>query len=294
MNNKYSYLGFASVCLVFLNLAALPHAWSHGTPIDLIVDPATNRLAINGHVEHGVFDVLGGAILTDEPGVGVSDPSNGIAANTEIGFVVTQGLLYWDGSGLASTAATLSVIPAVGPGYSVTSGSGLQTGMPWGTYDGSLLWDAHADFLLTPGTASPGVYGLGVQFVADSYGPSEPALLPLVLGTWTEPQIDAAIELMEQSLLPVANADFDNNGMVDADDLAAWSAGFGTAALAGHGQGEADGDGDVDGADFLVWQRSYTGPIDSTPVLLAPEPSTLAIVLIGGLTLLWKLKGCNL
>jgi len=44
--------------------------------------------------------------------------------------------------------------------------------------------------------------------------------------------------------------DFNHNNAVDAADLAAWRASFGSGAGA-----DADGDGDSDGADFLAWQR---------------------------------------
>jgi len=50
-------------------------------------------------------------------------------------------------------------------------------------------------------------------------------------------------------LAPVL-ADFDDNGIVDGDDLAQWQGDFGVNALS-----DADNDGDSDGADFLAWQR---------------------------------------
>jgi glucose/arabinose dehydrogenase len=50
--------------------------------------------------------------------------------------------------------------------------------------------------------------------------------------------------------------DFDADADVDADDLAAWTAGYGMASGATAANGDADADGDVDGADFLAWQRN--------------------------------------
>jgi hypothetical protein len=50
--------------------------------------------------------------------------------------------------------------------------------------------------------------------------------------------------------------DFDGDADVDADDLAAWTAGSGTTSGATPSDGDADADGDVDGADLLAWQRN--------------------------------------
>jgi hypothetical protein len=46
--------------------------------------------------------------------------------------------------------------------------------------------------------------------------------------------------------------DFVSNGIVDADDLAAWSATYAAGPF-----GDADRDKDVDGMDFLLWQRNF-------------------------------------
>lgn len=53
---------------------------------------------------------------------------------------------------------------------------------------------------------------------------------------------------------PASPADFNGDGDVDGDDLAAWQSGFGGTAA-----GDADGSGWVDGHDFLVWQQQFTG-----------------------------------
>ena len=63
-------------------------------------------------------------------------------------------------------------------------------------------------------------------------------------------------------------ADFDEDGDVDADDLATWQSSYGTG-----GGGDTDLDGDSDGADFLVWQRNNTGGALSG-LASVPEPST--------------------
>ena len=73
-------------------------------------------------------------------------------------------------------------------------------------------------------------------------------------------------------------ADFDEDGSVDGDDLVAWRGGFGTGAT--KATGDADADGDVDGSDFLVWQRQVgTTPPAVGAVGAVPEPGALVLAL---------------
>lgn len=67
-----------------------------------------------------------------------------------------------------------------------------------------------------------------------------------------------------------AAADFNKDGYVDATDLQWWQNAFQTTA-----DGDADGDGDTDGADFLIWQRQFTGPSTTLAMLSVPEPNVL-------------------
>jgi hypothetical protein len=66
------------------------------------------------------------------------------------------------------------------------------------------------------------------------------------------------------------SADFNDDGRVNAADLAKWKGDFGT----GNGS-DADGDGDSDGNDFLLWQRQLGSGGPAAPAAAAvPEPST--------------------
>jgi hypothetical protein len=81
-------------------------------------------------------------------------------------------------------------------------------------------------------------------------------------------------------LAPPHPADFNDDGAVDAADLAQWKTDFGLA-----GSSDADADGDSDGADFLLWQRQL-GAAGLAPAAHAvPEPRGLAML---GLAALWR------
>ncbi|MCH7753056.1 MAG: S8 family serine peptidase, partial [Planctomycetes bacterium] len=76
-----------------------------------------------------------------------------------------------------------------------------------------------------------------------------------------------------------AGADFDEDGDVDEVDLGLWEAGYGLTGSAAHIDGDANDDMNVDGADFLEWQKQYTGslsPLSSSAAV--PEPTSLALV----------------
>ena len=73
------------------------------------------------------------------------------------------------------------------------------------------------------------------------------------------------------------DADFDEDGDVDGNDLTDWRAGFGAIGTATHMQGDADADLDVDGGDFLVWQRQL-GSVSLVPAATPiPEPGAFAL-----------------
>jgi hypothetical protein len=86
------------------------------------------------------------------------------------------------------------------------------------------------------------------------------------------------------SVAPAFEADFDEDGDVDGNDLTKWKTGFGASGTATHMQGDADADADVDGADFLTWQRQF-GSVravssSTTAATGVPEPTTAVLLLI--------------
>jgi hypothetical protein len=83
---------------------------------------------------------------------------------------------------------------------------------------------------------------------------------------------------------PALDADFNQDGAVNAVDLARWETGFGASGGATNVNGDADGDQAVDGADLLGWQlQKGSAPISSsTPV---PEAPALALALLAATAL---------
>lgn len=107
------------------------------------------------------------------------------------------------------------------------------------------------------------------------------ALLPSVRGLVFDVIYNSQSVVLTVS--PAFKADFDEDGDVDADDLAIWQQGFDTTDSAKHQQGDADGDMDVDGNDFLAWQRQLGASLPAvTAVATVPEPSALALISLVG------------
>lgn len=81
--------------------------------------------------------------------------------------------------------------------------------------------------------------------------------------------------------------DFNGDGRVDGDDLAAWQLSYGTDDDA-----DANDDGESDGRDFLIWQR-HVGQTAQDPPLLTgavaiPEPATFGLLGVGVLCYWWS------
>jgi endoglucanase len=90
-----------------------------------------------------------------------------------------------------------------------------------------------------------------------------------------------AMGVLDDYFAPVGKnltGDFNNDGMVDGEDLADWRNGFGTVAPGA--VADADGDADVDGADFLLWQASYGTTAGYTTVASVPEPDAVRACLM--------------
>jgi fibronectin-binding autotransporter adhesin len=74
---------------------------------------------------------------------------------------------------------------------------------------------------------------------------------------------------------PFFSADFDDDGDVDATDLAIWQGAYNLNQL-----GDADGDNDSDGRDFLLWQRQFGGAPLVAVSTAVPEPSCSILLML--------------
>jgi hypothetical protein len=79
--------------------------------------------------------------------------------------------------------------------------------------------------------------------------------------------------------------DFNNDTMVNGQDLAVWRANFGQTAGA-----DADGDSDTDGHDFLIWQRQLGGSASVAAAASVPEPHAGALFAIAAVGLFRRLR----
>lgn len=68
--------------------------------------------------------------------------------------------------------------------------------------------------------------------------------------------IDRVFDFFGLAVIPTANADFNNDGIVDAADYVIWRKYNGTSVPPGT-LGDADGNGQVDNADYQIWRGQF-------------------------------------
>jgi hypothetical protein len=85
------------------------------------------------------------------------------------------------------------------------------------------------------------------------------------------------LETFVTGTTPAANADFNNDNIVDGADFLIWQRGFGGAGTPA--TGDANGDLQINDADLTIWKNQFG--TDPTPALAAvgaiPEPATAAL-----------------
>lgn len=116
-----------------------------------------------------------------------------------------------------------------------------------------------------PTYANPGLYGQPIFIVLHK---------AMVSSTATVDYDNVSLDATKIS--PILNANFNEAGLVDATDLAAWKTSFGVNCLdATHARGNANGDDYVNGADFLAWQRQLGA---ATLAAVTPEPASAVLL----------------
>jgi hypothetical protein len=174
-------------------------------------------------------------------------------------------------------AVTIGVSPK-GTTYMVGPVGGTQTSFnSRAASDLSLaLFDAEGGVQLGPTANSTGA-GLGESIVREL---NPGTYLARVAGAHDEVQL-YQISLSGAAIaVEYAPADFNEDGLVDGDDLDVWRVGLGLTAGALHTQGDANGDFAVDGSDFLIWQRGLNNSGNARATSLGvPEPTSLVAAL---------------
>lgn len=202
---------FLSAFAIFTLLSSA--SFGHGVPVDVSLD-GNNQLFVPDHLSTGVLNNVAGVLITGElPGFGVKTPGNGVPDGTPINLNIASGLMYWNGSALVPTATSLTIEAPnhdafgntnVSPvlSYSITAGTGLQTGMLWGTYDADPAgWHTHGSYSLFPNSASAGVYGVVVTVDSPSHDASDPFVLSWEYDpsdTISSASVTAGVEAMQQ------------------------------------------------------------------------------------------------
>lgn len=81
------------------------------------------------------------------------------------------------------------------------------------------------------------------------------------------------------------NADFNGDGNIDGADFMVWQRGFGTGMTLA--EGDANNSGTVDALDLDIWETQFsTTPSLSSTSAAVPEPTSVALLSLGGLLLL--------
>ena len=278
-----------SLLRIALPLCLLPSALcaGHGVPTLVTLTPDLQQLALLGEMQIGQLDQFGQITYGTDPGFGVSSPTAGPPAGTQLYLELLGGLAYWDGTALAETTVSGSIVPPQVDShnnenplrqlrYAIDATTGPQQGMFWSAYPGVPAWDAHGAYSLSA-QAPAGIYGIPARLNSPSFEPSEPFVIPLVVDpndTWNLAEEAAGVDALQQILQEPVEGDYNGDGMVDLLDYDQWHAEFGGV----HSIYTADGNGDavVDAADYVLWRNARTTAAGPAAVVI-PEPTTVAL-----------------
>ncbi|MEM6855423.1 MAG: N-acetylmuramoyl-L-alanine amidase, partial [Planctomycetota bacterium] len=102
--------------------------------------------------------------------------------------------------------------------------------------------------------------------------------------------MDSTLAAVKKRLTPILLGDYNGNGEVDAADYTLWADTFGDT-VAPYAGGDGNGDGYVGVADYTVWADNFGNTAAlSSGAFPVPEPSMLALLGLGGLTILGRAR----
>jgi hypothetical protein len=220
---------------------------------------AGETVPLNGGDDIAVFGIAGpGELVLTSLNLEVN-ATNGqvrITNPTEIDFEI-------DGYEIISAAGSLSTAGWTVPTGWDKGGGSSSTGLIAGSLLESAMLGPGA--ALSLGTAYAGGTNMSNQDLAFRYRRTNGTLA------------SGTVEYITGGNLP---GDFDGDGDVDGADLTTLRANFGSKTATSM-TGDADGDADADGNDFLIWQRNKTAPVATAAGAAVPEPSGLALAVLG-------------
>lgn len=165
-----------------------------------------------GHVEdlgERVFladmEISGTNWFADEPGIFIEEAD--LADNTQVGFTLTDSLLYWDGTGPVNfTQASHAMTLQFGPFSATTSNDGSEVAGFSINYDADAVggFDEHYDHILD-GSAAQGIYLLSSRFSLTGALDSDVIFTVFNAGLDEELHEEAA-EYVESVLVPAPSA----------------------------------------------------------------------------------------
>lgn len=139
--------------------------------------------------------------FADEPGIFIAQGS--LPDNTQVGFTLTQSLMYWDGTGAVSFAQSANAMTL---GFGPVSVSTALDGTPVAgfalNYDADQIggFDEHFDYTLD-GSAAAGIYLLANSFSLTGAADSEVIYTVFNAGL-DEGTHDIAIDYVENVIVP--------------------------------------------------------------------------------------------
>lgn len=145
-----------------------------------------------------------------------------------------------------------------------------------------------AYFLDDSPPAESGAYGFFARVISPAYQPSDPFLISLNLNILDEIQFEDAARAI--NLAAGIAGDYDVDGKVDGADIVVWQRTFGATGAYPPADGSLSGA--VDSADLAIWKRDFglIVPQGSATVQSTPEPRCLALV---GLAVVWTIASAS-
>ncbi len=224
----------------------------HGSGIELTVQ--SGKLHTNANLYTTTFGnpVPFPPPATTQPGVSAI---SGISSSDRIFLETTGPLLFSAAAGVLVSTGTVDIqSPDLSTVYSISSSSGIQTGMPWLPLT-TVIEDIHGIFTLPSiGTDSPGAYGLPLRFISPQFARSDPFLLVIGSHDFNPGLLNAAAAEMLAMLPPLC--DFDGDLLCDIGDIDQLYSNGNLVTGVNSGPGspmDLNGDLSLDNSDLNEW-----------------------------------------